>query len=248
MGFNWHARFVQQAHWTEPLRRYLYPRAGLPAARRVIEIGCGTGVLTAELASYTPAASFGIDIDYARLQQARANDPHTAFLNGDASRLPFADGQFDLVFCHYFLLWLPAPLQAVQEMRRITRPGGSVLALAEPDYEGRIDYPGHLEQTARVETEALRRQGADPQAGRKLAATFSQAGLTHVEAGILGGQWAYPVDPALISAEQDTLANDLGQALTESGWSAYIALDQHAWDQGERVLFVPTFYAWGRVP
>jgi len=62
---------------------------------------------------------------------------------GDASRLPFADGFFDLTYCHYLFLWLKHPLQALQEMKRVTRPGGWVATFAEPDYEGISLIPPH---------------------------------------------------------------------------------------------------------
>ena len=47
---DWHDRFSLQARWTRELRHYLYKRAGLEAARRVLEVGCGSGVVLGELA------------------------------------------------------------------------------------------------------------------------------------------------------------------------------------------------------
>jgi len=75
-------------------------------------------------------------------------------------------------------------------MARITRPGGAVLALAEPDYGGRIDYPIKLAQMGKWQIESLRLQGADPLMGRKLATIFNSAGFDSVETGVLGGQWS----------------------------------------------------------
>jgi len=56
---EWHKRFVQQAGWTGELRRYLFKRTGLQFARRVLEVGCGTGAILAGLE--TGAAVHGLD-------------------------------------------------------------------------------------------------------------------------------------------------------------------------------------------
>lgn len=248
VSFNWHDRFLQQARWTRAIRQSLYQRANLASARRVIEIGSGTGVLTRELVGTTQAASFGLEIDPDRLQQAKQFDPHTRFIAGDAHHAPFPDQQFDLAFCHYFLLWASQPVDAIREMRRLTRPGGSVLALAEPDYGGRIDYPPPLELIGRLQIESLRRQGADPFTGRKLADFFHQAGLIQVETGVLGGQWTQTEDIASFQSEWDTLALDLQLTGETFDLESLKAMNIDAWQKGKRILFVPTFYAWGLVP
>jgi SAM-dependent methyltransferase len=248
VSFNWHDRFLQQARWTIAIRQSLYQRANLASARRVIEIGSGTGVLTGELVGYTRAVSFGLEIDPDRLQQAKKFDPRTRFIAGDAYHTPFSSQQFDLAFCHYFLLWASQPVDAIREMRRLTRHGGSVLALAEPDYGGRIDYPTPLEQIGLMQIESLRRQGADPYIGRKLADFFHQAGLIQVETGVLGGLWTQTEDVASLQSEWDTLAQDL-QLTGETVDLPFLkAMDIDARQSGKRILFVPTFYAWGIVP
>ncbi len=248
LSFNWHDRFVQQAKWTQAIRTSLYERARLSQARKVIEIGCGTGALTSELKSITAAACYGLDIDFANLHTAHTHDPATHQVNGNALVLPFANTQFDLTYCHYLLLWVKDPLAAVREMRRITRAGGSVLSLAEPDYGGRIDYPEPLSKVGLLQTEALRGQGADPFIGRKLASIFNQAGLRQVETGVLGGQWFRDADLDSIRSEWDTLYHDLRNIISIDEFIQQKTADIAAWKAGERVLFVPTFYAWGIVP
>ena len=106
--------------------------------------------------------------------------------------LPFAGGQFDSVYCHFTLLWVADPLRVLCEARRPLQTGGWVLALAEPDYGGRIDYPETLAETGRLQAESLRRQGADIQLGRRLRALFHQAGLRNIESGVVSGQWREP--------------------------------------------------------
>ena len=84
---------------------------------------------------------------------------------------------FDITFCHFLLLWVRDPLQALREMKRVTRPGGSILALAEPDYDHRIDKPDELAPLGRWQAESLQRQGADPGLGGHLAELFLQADI-----------------------------------------------------------------------
>jgi ubiquinone/menaquinone biosynthesis C-methylase UbiE len=157
---DWHKRFVQQAAWTSEIRLYLFERAGMQAAKRVLEVGCGTGAILSGLA--TQAVMHGLDKDQARLSEARRHAPKANLACADALALPYASGIFDITFCHFLLLWVGDPFLALREMKRVTRPGGSILALAEPDYGARVDKPDELAVLGRWQTESLRRQGADP--------------------------------------------------------------------------------------
>jgi len=243
----WHARFCQQAGWTRDLRQYLYGRAGLSEARRVLEVGCGTGVVTADLAACSQAAVHGLDFDLRHLRFARQQDIAAQFACGEAPALPYASGVFDFTCCHFLLLWVPGPGAALAEMRRVTRQGGVVLALAEPDYGGRIDYPPELAPLGQWQRDALKRQGADPEMGRKLGSLLRRAGLQSVETGLLGGQWGPTPSAEARASEWAMLQADLEPTAAPETLQQLQALDEAAWQRGERVLFVPTFYAWGRV-
>lgn len=263
---DWHARYQQQARWTQTLRAYLYERAGLSLARRVLEVGCGTGVLLPELSSRAQAGIFGLDIQAASLRLAGQNSPAANLTQGDTQSLPFSSDYFDLAVCHFVLLWVTDPLAAVKEMRRVTRPGGAVLALAEPDYGGRIDYPSVLAVLGDWQTLALEMSGANPRLGRRLGELFAGAGLSQVEIGVLGGQWSGLPEQTDWELEWQVLQADLQALNPPSGAQGERTgrpdaadppdagqlerlryLDRTAWQRGERVLFVPTFYAWGRV-
>jgi hypothetical protein len=123
-----------------------------------------------------------------------------------------------------------------------------VLALAEPDYGGRVDYPESLAEVGKLQARSLEAQGSDPQIGRKLRALFARAGLIEVLAGVLGGEWDASPEPDAMASEWDTLLNDLQGMLSPEELEAFRRQDQMAWSEGSRVLFVPTFYAMGRVP
>lgn len=243
---NWHIRYQQQARWTETLRAYLFDKAGLAAAGRVLELGCGTGALLEGLPVKPGAAIHGADWNLSAVMEASSHAPAVSLLCADGHFLPYPDSTFDLTFCHFLLLWVKTPGQVLSEMRRVTRVGGAVLALAEPDYGGRLDYPPALEQLGRWQAESLLRQGADPQMGRKLAGLFAGSGLRQVETGILGSEWR---ESTLMerSLEWDVLQADLAGHLPAQDIEKMRKLDETAWRTGQRVLFVPTFFAWGRV-
>ena len=69
---EWHKRFVQQAAWTRELRLYLFKRAGMPVARRVLEVGCGTGAILSGLT--TRAVVHGLDRELARRDPTGQSD------------------------------------------------------------------------------------------------------------------------------------------------------------------------------
>jgi demethylmenaquinone methyltransferase/2-methoxy-6-polyprenyl-1,4-benzoquinol methylase len=98
----------------------------LQPGERVLDLGAGTGVSTAEL-TRSGAYAVGIDISLGMLQAGRRARPGTPLLAGDALRLPFADGTFDAVTISFALRNVVDTDAALREMARVTRPGGRVV-------------------------------------------------------------------------------------------------------------------------
>jgi SAM-dependent methyltransferase len=244
---DWHARYLQQAGWTSRTRRYLYENAEFFKACRILEVGCGTGALLAEFPALTPAVIHGLDISLDNGRRARQNASTARLTCGDGHHLPYPDGCFDIVFCHFLLLWVKSPIIVLGEMKRVTRPGGALLALAEPDYAGRIDYPPDLEPLGRWQAESLLKQGADPDAGRKLKGWFVSAGIAPIESGIIAGGWSGSPSSEEQEMEWSVIKADLAGIIPPAELQRIKSVDENAWASGERVLFVPTFYTWGRV-
>ncbi len=235
-----------QAGWTRATRAWLYGQANLAQARDVLEVGCGTGVVAGELARASAARVVGVDVDARLLAFAHRRSRGVTCVQGDAHRLPFPARRFDVVVCHYLLLWLADPACGVREMARVVRPAGVVLACAEPDYGGRVDHPPEMVALGRLQARALRRQGADPRIGRRLGELFAAAGL-HGTVGVMAGRWEFPALPGDgFEAEWRMRARDLDGMFPAEELDRLRAVDRRGLKSGRRTLFVPTFYALGR--
>jgi ubiquinone/menaquinone biosynthesis C-methylase UbiE len=245
---QWHNRYQQQARWTINLRRYLFDRAGIRLSNRVLDVGCGTGVLLEEINQISKCSIFGVDIDNNSILMAHDLVPNAITIVGDGANLPYRSGSFDLVYCHFVLLWVNNPLKVLKEMVRITRPGGYVIALAEPDYGGRIDYPISLSQIGIWQSEALLGQRANPNMGRELRSLFSNSELDTIEVGVLGGQWTNDDLSEDFDLEWDVIKSDLQKMIKFSNVADELqSLDQASRETHQRILYVPTFYAIGEV-
>jgi len=242
---RWDRRFAQQAEWTRATRSHLYRRVNLLRAERVLDVGCGTGVLTEEIAARTRGQVVGLDIDPDMVAYAQGRGGRATYRRGDAHHLPFEANYFDIVHCHFLLMWCRDPHRAAQEMVRVARPGGAVLVCAEPDYGGRIDHPAL--PLGRWQRAALRRQGADPCLGRKLRDLFRLPGVSGVAVGLVPGLWDGETLRARFEAEWALWEPDLRTVASAEEIARVKAADWAATEQGTRLVFVPTFYALVRI-
>jgi ubiquinone/menaquinone biosynthesis C-methylase UbiE len=242
-----HRRYVQQARWTAQLRRHIFAQTGMPNASRVLEVGCGTGAVLHSIEASPRTTLFGLDIDLPSLKLAKANLADARLYAGDAHRLPHPAAAFDVTFCHFVLLWLSDPLRGLREMRRVTRSRGAVIAFAEPDYAKRIDHPAELAQVGKWQTEALRAQGADPELGGKLTELFRAAGFRDIVSGELGAEAAHEASQADQDLELEVLHADLEGRIPKKDVQQALEMEKAARQNKQRVVYVPTRYAWARV-
>ncbi len=97
--------------------------------RRVLEVGCGEGMVIRYLAERAPGVRFdGVELDGEALARARARCPDAALVQGDAYELPVRSRAYDLVLCLEVLEHLPEPGRALREVRRVSR-GGCLLSV-----------------------------------------------------------------------------------------------------------------------
>jgi SAM-dependent methyltransferase len=112
----------QQALWDDYLSRAPTPRG------RVLEVGSGTGAVTAKIAALPDVAeAVGVDPMPHFVERARRRTPALRFEVGDARALPFDDAAFDGVVFSTTLCHVPGPERALAEARRVLRPGGWLL-------------------------------------------------------------------------------------------------------------------------
>jgi SAM-dependent methyltransferase len=117
--------------WSRPIAARFVEWVAVPAGRRWLDVGCGTGALTATVLSVAgPAEVVGVDqsAGFLATASARIDDPRTAFQPADAASLPFPDDRFDAVVSGLVLNFVAEPAAAVAEWARVAAPGAVVAA------------------------------------------------------------------------------------------------------------------------
>jgi ubiquinone/menaquinone biosynthesis C-methylase UbiE len=121
----------QMGRWSRRLAPQLIDFSNVFAGERVLDVGCGTGSLSFELARNPQIQSvIGIDLASVYIEHATrvSHDERVNFRVGDACDLPFPNNWFDHSLSSLVLQFIPDPDRAVREMRRVTRSGGTVSA------------------------------------------------------------------------------------------------------------------------
>jgi SAM-dependent methyltransferase len=114
--------------------------AEIAAGDRVLDVGCGTGVLAREAAARVGPSGHvtGLDLNEGMLAVARRLRPEIDWRQGDALDLPFADHAFDVAVSQFALMFFPDRPRALREMWRVLAPGGRLaVAVCAPLEESR---------------------------------------------------------------------------------------------------------------
>ena len=241
-----------QAVETAEERLPLYLKVGLKDATRILDVGCGSGVVTRDIARLTKGTVIGIDGSLDMLNVARnilKDYVNVRLCLGEAHRLPFQKETFDLVTCNLLFMWVDDPQAVINEMTRVVKPGGTILASLEPDYGGKIHWPEHPTVDPLFAGEAIRKKQGDPHIGRKLRTFFVRAGL-QTKVGIGNSRiWSCEEDKEYYLHARDfyiKVMRDAGLTNEEIDQWEYDYLK--SLDDGIQLSFFPQFYAIGKKP
>ncbi|MER5771496.1 methyltransferase domain-containing protein [Streptomyces sp. NPDC001985] len=192
-----HHESVLRSHtWRTAANSAAYLVGELRPGMRVLDVGCGPGTITADLAELVPGGWVtGVDrepgiVERAREFAAGRGLGHTGFAVADVNELGFPDDSFDVVHAHQVLQHLGDPVRALREMRRVCRPGG-IVAVRDADYGAFTWFPGApvLDEWLQLYHRVARASGGEPDAGRRLLSWARAAGFTDLTA--TASTWCY---------------------------------------------------------
>jgi SAM-dependent methyltransferase len=243
---KFHAHYLLQAEWLAQSRRYLFRKIALAGHESILDLGCGTGVIAEEIRKITGRPVWGIDRDPGMADFAQKTYPGNRFLAADEDDLLEQGLNFELIVLSFVLMWQAEPLTFLRKIKKLLRERGTLLILAEPDYGGRIDFPGELGFLNEIFTGHILARKGDPFMGRKLKSLLSKSGW-QAEIG-LASHLHLPdgFDPVLWEAEWrfwQELA-DLPDRVVKK----ILGLEKTASRSGQRLVLFPVFYAIARRP
>jgi len=234
-----HSDSVLRSHrWrtAENSAAYLLPH--LADGQRLLDVGCGPGTLTVDLAGRVgPNGSVvGIDLSAAVVQEAAAHATAQAagnvtFRTGDFRRLEELEGSFDVVHAHQVLQHLRDPVGALAAMGRLARPGG-IVAVRDSDYLSFLWTPAdpRLDRWREIYMAVSERNGTRGDAGRWLLRWALDVGLTDVAYTTSTWTFATPADRAWWGGSwaERTVASSFADQAVEYGLASKAELEEVA--------------------
>ena len=198
-----------EAGWQEqlePAQRLMLEMADLEPGNAVLDVACGTGLVTFRAAMQVGGRGsvVGTDISGEMVEAARRRSAESGYANvrferGEAEDLGFGDTSFDVALCALGLMYVPDPIRALRQMRRVLRPGGTA-AVAVWGGRRACGWAGIFPIVdARVASDVC------PMffhlgTGDALARTFEAAGFAEPRVSRIGTELHYPTAEAALGA------------------------------------------------
>ncbi|MCX6555363.1 MAG: methyltransferase domain-containing protein [Candidatus Aminicenantes bacterium] len=242
----YHAHYLLQAEWLSPSRHFLYRKISLANHDRILDLGCGSGVITAEVAAICGRPVLGVDRDSAMIAFAQAEYPGNRFLAADENELLKQGLHFDLIVLSFVLMWQAKPKQFLNKMKKLLSAKGTLLLLAEPDYGGRIDFPAELDFLKEIFIGHIFRQHGDPYIGRKLKSLLEKSDW-RAEVG-LASHLNFPTDYDPGRWEKEWRFWQELAELPERTVKKILERETKAFRLRQRLVLFPVFYAIARNP
>ncbi|MEU6658167.1 methyltransferase domain-containing protein [Streptomyces sp. NPDC046821] len=245
-----HHESVLRSHtWRTAANSAAYLLGSLKPHMKILDIGCGPGTITADLAALVPEGHVtGVDQAAGVLDQARATATERGLANvdfttGDIHALDFPDDTFCVVHAHQVLQHVGDPVAALREMRRVTKPDGFI-AVRDSDYASMSWYPlsPGMDDWLDLYRRVARANGGEPDAGRRLKSWALEAGFDTAHINSSSSTWCYST-PEEIEWWSDlwadrTLASAYAERAQESGQAT----------PGELTAVSEAWRAWGQQP
>lgn len=227
----------------------------LAAGERVLDVGCGSGVVTRQIARRVGPRGWVVGLDPSRALLAVAQDlareagltDRMEFREGSALRLPFPDGSFDAVVCVTVLSHVTNGETAIPELARVLRPGGR---LGVFDFDSDMTIYTHPDRglTRRIVAAASDAAAVDGWLGRRLPLLFGQAGLTEIRV-----RGFFPLETERHSfyaslAERSAEVAFKAGAITDAERRVWVAAFHAQQEKGPIVAGRLHIFAWARKP
>jgi SAM-dependent methyltransferase len=213
--------------WASPVA----DAAGIRTGNKVLDVGCGTGVLAREALRRVGREGqvVGVDLNEGMLAVAARTEPNIAWRRGDAASLPFEDVSFDVVVSQFALMYFPDRVAALREMWRTLAPGGRLAIAARAS----IDHARGYQLLVEVAVRQCGREAADVLAAPFVLGDRAELARLVVDSGISGaditlheGSIRFPSVTEFIRIE--VKGSPLADMLSDDAMQALAAESEHA--------------------
>ena len=238
-----HESVLRSHRWRTVDNSAAYLLSHLQRGLSLLDVGCGPGTITADFAArLAPGRVCGIDASADVVAAAQRDHRGIEFATGDVYALAFDDASWDIVHAHQVLQHLPDPVTALEEMRRVVRPGG-IVAARDSDYAAFTWHPAdeRLTRWLALYHDIARSNRGEPDAGRYLLSWAQRVGFTRIhpsasawcfatpeERAWWGGLWAERMTSSAIAKQaiRDGRATSDELAGMADAWRTWAAADE----------------------
>jgi SAM-dependent methyltransferase len=213
--------------WASPVA----DAAGIRRGDKVLDVGCGTGVLAREALRRVGQEGqvVGLDLNEGMLAVAARTEPDIAWRQGDAASLPFEDASFDVVVSQFALMYFPDRMASLGEMWRALAPGGRLAVAAW----AAIDHARGYEILVDVADRQCGREAADVLAAPfvlgdrvELAKLVADSGISGAKVTLHEGSIRFPSVQEFIRIE--VKGSPLAEMLSDDAMRALADESEHA--------------------
>ena len=194
-----HASVLRSHSWRTAANSAAYLLPSLEPHMSILDVGCGPGTITVDLAKYVPQGRVtGVDMSHDVIAKARdyakeQDSSNVEFEVGDvADQIRFPPQSFDVVHAHQVLQHVGDPVHLLQEMRRVTKSGG-IVAARETDFASMTWYPDveGMQEWLELWIKVARANGGEPNAGRRVHVWAREAGFEPAKITKSVGTWCF---------------------------------------------------------